>query len=446
MKPANYASRVWRGGAAIERDDPLLARAIGRLKRGKDAKCALSATRRAHICRMDTCRPERESDMILQGHVDGPPLTNNVYLCDGGIVHVCTERSCDYYMNSPTHTCHITGLNIGTNVGCYDKNDSRTWYSKPRDMVTGTSKLSTVYVQEERVTIDRRRLLTQSGSMVDVLIKERKRAIKRASPEAAPPVPGPGPEGGATRRPKRATTYNRASSAEAVRKRAQHMVELLLHSSCRNALNKKAYARYQKEANDARDTYLKTCKERGQWGFVTDIYRVVANKLSQPLPLVIFNYNEAVLSYYVDVICQVWGIIVRYYVHPKLKQFDEEGAEIVPKIDVDSVCIGVLYNMRYGYKYGETWLLPRDEFLFCHLPLINDLAEFQGISKPKYTKGTAILTNTYENAVSTNIPLNEISISEEGLKESVLVENGKQVDTTPWILKCRRSARPRPIA
>jgi hypothetical protein len=434
MKPAKHTSRLWEGGVSVEPEDPLYARAVGRLKRGKLIKRTLSSKRELHICRLDMCHPEREADMIIQGHVDGPPLTNNVFLCDGGIVHVCTERSCDYYASSPTHTCHITGLNAGVDVGCYDKNDSRTWYSKPRDMMTGVSKTGAVYVQEDRITIDRRKLLTQSGSMVDVLIKERKRAIKRrVSPAEVVVV--------VSKRSKRVTTYNRASSGEVVRKRAQHMVELLLHSNCRGILNKKAYTRYQKEAKDARDTYLKTCKERGQWGFVTDVYRVVANKLSQPLPLVIFNYNEAVLSYYVDVICQVWGIIVKYYVHPKLKQFDDDGEEIVPKIDVDSVCIGVLYNMRYGYQYGETWLLPRDEFLFCHLPLINDLAEFQGISKPKYTKGTAILTDTYENAVSTNVPLSEISITEEGLKESVLVENGVQVDAAPWILRCKRRSK-----
>jgi len=429
---ANQNSRVYVGGACIEPEDSLYNAVVKRLKAGKTAKRALSCAGEQHICLREACNPETEGDLIRQGWINGPPLSSNVYLCNLGGIHVCTVRSCCFYQNNRPHTCHISGLNAGNDYSGYSKHNPMSWYTKPEYEISGGA-INTVFVQEKRVIVNARRLLTQSGSMVDAMISERKKAKR--------PPPPPGPETVPDKKKPRRSMYNRAPSAKVVRKRAKAIVTLLLHSKHRVTINRRAQTEYDREAHHARETYLSACKDNGQFGFSVDIYRLMADKRSQPLPMVIFNYDETLLTYYVDVICQVWEMVLKYYVHPKHKQFDEDGAEIVPKIDVDSVCLGVLYDMRHGYKIGNTWVLPSDPFLMCNLPRINDLAVFENTKRSKYTKGQDILSTTYDNAINSQVPLAEISISVNGLKESVLVKDGKEVDTTPWILKCRSKRR-----
>lgn len=457
-KPEGMHDRVWQGGVTIEPEDPCYSRVLQRLSAAKQAKRKLSRTRVAHLCHKNKCHPENESDLIRQGLLKGPPLTKNVYLCDMGAVHVCTARSCELYGNSFSQVCHISGLQTGNIYSSYSSDDSRTWYSRPEYENRGSSKKTAVFVQESFVTgsIDRRRLLSQSGSMISAMRTQRKQAAKRqrqrvtSMPEQAlpptnigntavaeQPKPAPLPSGKAYKRIKR-TTYNKPIPMSTVKLRAEKMVRLLLFSSCRQNLNQKMQAKHEKEACDARDTYIKGCMEDGQFGFATDIYRLMADKLSAPLPLDIFVFDESLFNYYVDVICQVWRLVTKYYVHPKHKQYDEDtGEEIFRKVNVDHVCIGVLYSMRLGWKFNKTFLLPQDNFLFCHLPRINDLTEFDGISKPACTSGSSILKTTYENAVNQSVPLSELTLKVEHLKETMRYENGKEVDTLPKVFLCK---------
>lgn len=456
--PEKPADRVSRGGKSIEPDDDIYNDALARLRTAKQSKRKLSYTSAFHVCRPSYCDPENESSLIRQGLLKGPPLTDNVYLCNLGAVHVCTKKSCNLYAGSHDNVCPISGLQAGNIYSSYSKHDGRTWYTRPEFENIGSSKINSVFVQQTLIAsaVDKRRLLTQSGSMVDVMKQQRRQATKRLRkasslsntttasqvPPPAPPAPCTPtvkehlPSGKVYKRVKR-TTYNRATSIKTVRTKAKGITRLLLFSNNRQRLNDKARAMYEKQALDARDTYIKGCMTDGVFAFLTDIYRLMANKRSQPLPLQIFEFDQTLFDYYVDVICQVWKLITKYYVHPKQKQYDEDtGDEIVPKINVEHVCIGVLYNMQRGWKYKDTYLLPLDDFLFCNLPRVNDLPEFNGIGKPACTSGTSILKQTYENAIASKVPLSDLTIKVEHLKETTRYENGEKVDTMPKVFMC----------
>lgn len=166
-------------------------------------------------------------------------------------------------------------------------------------------------------------------------------------------------------------------------------------------------------------------------------------------------YNANLHEYYVQIILQVWRKVLQYFVLPADKEY-EGDVEIPPRIDFETVCLGVLYGMRQGIRIDEYVLLPKDDFLLMHLPIGSDLSYFKirydrwGVwgyfeliphtnRKDRISKGDKILAQTYDNAVSLGVPFNEIMIDVSTLPEKreeqiiegtvpmIITSNGEQL-------------------
>lgn len=347
--------------------------------RMRKSKPDLVPQRKKHTCSRDECNPQSEEHLVQNGLLQGPPLSSNVYMCKYGTVHVCSTSSCRIFSYAHNQTCHISGQQLGTIVSSYDKNDSRTWYGG-------------------------------GGSGDRVPNSEINTSNSSATHKRARTKSAGGPEKIKKPRQKRKFAH-KVLSEEAAKEQAASIIINLLYSSARTKRNQVAAEIFQKEAEKAKNTYVNQQRERGQLPFLVDICRLTGHYTSQPLPLKEFVLDEALKDYYVSVIYQVWCIIRKHIVPQKKKVFEEGEStkEVLPRIDFEAICLGVLYSMRNGMSVGGKQVLPVDEFLLQNLPIITDLTYF-GVEKSKITKASVMLSVAYQNAVGDGVPFEEIMI------------------------------------
>jgi hypothetical protein len=114
---------------------------------------------------------------------------------------------------------------------------------------------------------------------------------------------------------------------------------------------------------------------------------------------------------------QVWALLLKYAVAHKHKVYNEEGVEMLPRIDFESVVLAVLYAMREGIVFdeGACVALPQDEFLQHNLPALNDLDAYFYLSQNKVTTGTTLLLNMYNNARNDGAALEEVCLNTSAL-------------------------------
>lgn len=212
-----------------------------------------------------------------------------------------------------------------------------------------------------------------------------------------------------------------------VRERADTLIRKLLFSSERVERNKAAITRHEHESQEGCLTYIKRQREAGQLPYFTDEYRVMGNATSQALPLNELRFDTGMCAYLTAVISQTWRIIMRFY--------DECDDKTAPKVDVESVALGVLYEMRTGLSYpGDCVILPASEFLRDNLPMAIDLPHYK-IDRSGISKGEMILSRTYENALNSGHPISEIMLNLDELpqeqgEERVEVLEGDNVPVT----------------
>lgn len=340
--------------------NPLFAKSLAAIRAKKKD---LQDVRERHDCAAKVCNPQSELAFGNQC------FATNVFLCKFGSVHICSENACEYYPHSPTHTCHVSGFQFGTTVSSYDKNNSRSWFSKPEHVTT-----------------------MGPGTLV--------------SPE--PPI-------------KKRRHVFQTISAEDAETRSGDMLKLLLFSNYRNTCNKSAIERFKEEAREARITYLKQQESNCQLPYWSDIYRITSHYMSQPLPLREFEFSQALHDYYVSIMCQVWVMVIKYYL-------TDSNAQIPPRLNFENVCLGTLYSMRQGIRTADNvMLLPKDDFLLINLPIGNQLLFFN-IKKSRIGKGERILQIMYQQAFKQNAPLPEITIDVNLLpqKNGTKLENNGQ--------------------
>jgi hypothetical protein len=351
------------GGKIIDSaKDPLFSKSLAVIRAKKQD---LQDIRERHACSAKFCNPQSE---LAFGN-NHQCFATNVFLCNFGSVHICSENACEYYPHSSTHTCHVSGFQFGTTVSNYDKNNSRSWFSKPEHV---TTLGPTVTAPQEP------------------LVKKRKHVYQTISTEDA-------------------------------ESRSGAMLKLLLFSNYRHACNKSAIERFKEEAREARITYLKQQESNGQLPYWSDIYRISSHHMSQPLPLREFEFSTALHDYYVSIMCQVWLMVIKYYLTACNDQ-------IPPRLNFENVCLGTLYSMRQGIRTADNvMLLPKDDFLLINLPIGNQLLFFN-IKKNRIGKGETILKITYEHAFTLNAPLPEITINVNLLpqKNGTKLENNGQ--------------------
>lgn len=263
--------------------DPVLERVIARLRTGRGSD--VCDTRKDHVCDRQLCDPQSETQMVETGKISPPALTSNVYLCRFGKVHLCTEDMCEYYGDSATRTCHISGQHMGGSLtSTYSQGDSRTWYAPAPTAVS-----SSVRVEKPRTPRHRRPV-----AEIDV--------------------------------------------------RAENLVKLLLFSRNRIHRNEEAIALYNQQAKEARVHYLKTRREEKQLPYDTDLRRITTHFLQQPLPLRIWPYDEDRTSYYSGVVCQKWEMVVKHYQTQGLVATHRVDFDCVALGVLYKMCTGIIYN------------------------------------------------------------------------------------------------------
>jgi hypothetical protein len=268
--------------------------------------------------------------------------------------------------------------------GSYDRNDSRTWYSKATPSAENPSK-------------KRDRTLKTTESTV----------VKKKTKKAPPPPPPPS-------KPKRVIQHT--VSEALVKSRASETVTCLLFSSHRAKRNAEAILEMERHAAKARNTYIIERFNQRQLPYLSDIYRLIGDIMSRALPLVEYVFDEGLHDYYVNVILQVWNIMVKHIVPADEKEYDDKGGEIVPRIDLDMVVLGTLYAMRQGLIRNCVALLPRDEFLLVSLPLIHETSFFP-IHKKKIGRGITLLNKVYDSALADGVPADELMLDISKLPE-----------------------------
>lgn len=294
---------------------------------------------------------------------------SNVYMCKYGTVHICSASRCEYYQHTQSKTCPISGIvhqSVVLSHNTYDKNDSRTW-RKESELVAVTP--------EQGVTTT------------------------------------------TTSRKKDRRTHNRQHiNVEALRQQAENTIIKLLYSSNRADCNEAARLQLDEKAKKARQTYVNERYKKRQLPYLTDLMRITAAVFTQPLPYSLFHLNNTLVRYYVEVVMQVWALVIKHAIPHKHKVFDERGKEMLPRIDFESVVLATLYAMREGMEFEEGCVaLPRDEFLYAHLPALNDLDAYFGLSQNQVTLGTTLLLEVYNNARKDGATLEEISLNMSSL-------------------------------
>jgi len=366
-------------GRVFESDeDAEFGRVLSRLRLGKRD---LLLSRKPHNCARATCNPESEPTLVALGHLTAPAISTNVFLCRYGTIHVCSTSNCTIYLTERNQTCTISGFQLGTLECSYDKNDYRTWNSKAT-MPSGDS------TKRDRVL----------GESLDAAT-----ASKR--PKKQP----------AKKKPKRMVQH--VLSDAQVKNKASETVMNLLFSSNRAKRNADAIADNRHLAIKRRNTYIARRFAQRQLPYLTDIYRLMGDATSRPHPLMEFVYDEGLHNYYVMVILQIWQLTLKHMIPIDEKEYDEDtGVEIIPRVDLDMVALGTMYQMRQGVTRKDVMLLPRDEFLLASLPLIHEMSYF-GINKKHINKGITLLNAMYDNAISAGVSTDELVLDVSKLPE-----------------------------
>lgn len=159
------------GRAITSMKDSELGVVFKRLTQAKKAKGEFSSTRMLHTCSKFFCNPETEVDLKIDF-----PISSNVYMCKYGSAHVCSETTCDEYACTNNQTCPITGIQHGGTVSSYDKNDYRTWRSKPQpDVAPPAEKEAEVKKVKKRKVPDPNTIRKQISDKVTLMFYSNSR-------------------------------------------------------------------------------------------------------------------------------------------------------------------------------------------------------------------------------------------------------------------------------
>jgi hypothetical protein len=290
---------------------------------------------------------QSSSGCFSQAIAEGPSWSRNIFFLRCHTVHLCSENTCQFYGADPTGTCPVSGIQYGTIISNYDKNDSRTWYSRP-------------YLE---------------GSAPSAIAATA--PIKRASPQAL--------------------------SDECKRECASGVIRLLLWSIKRGTRNTRVHELRVKESGEACSNYIKNQLAAHQPPFWTDLYRIQGYMMSKHPMLQILQYDETLHDYYVAIICQVWDRVVRFR--------PDTAAEKMTRSDLEAVSIGVLYGMRQTeYRCRGVIILSKDDFLEQELPPISELGPYYGVERNRVTQGQKIFRAAFDNAFSKGVPHSEIEL------------------------------------
>lgn len=204
----------------------------------------------SHICYIDICFPETEAMMIKRGALKGSPINkDHIYICNSGTLHICSPEKCNIFDNE-SGVCPISGRCYGQIYSSYDKNDYRTYKSKPL--------MRPLYNKEENPVV-------------------KKRKYKKSIPD------------------------------KDIQSKADNIITKLLFSSERTNYNKRVKQKYVKKSIEEKKLYLEKCYLEHQYPLLPILIQIDTFYLNRKPPLVEFEYNEITKKHYSDIILQTWN-------------------------------------------------------------------------------------------------------------------------------------------
>lgn len=320
------------------------------VQRIEDERIAISAARiikarndmqqsgRVHRCSHTRCKPMDEEALIQMNKLQGPKVTSNVYVCQLGAVHICSDSTCEMFNATPDKICPISGIQHAQITSSYTRNDPKTWYEN---------------TAREPVQKKARKQNT------DILPTLRKM---------------------------------QSHTLESIQFKASEYVKRLLFGVERVKLNNATI-------EERNDLVIKMCEKYRreqlsirQLPYESELHKIRGSITSQPLPLCEFVFNDELLQYYTGVIVQEWNLIITY-----LKE--DTRAIVIQKCDVETISVSTLYCMKDGISQDGMVMLPRDEFLKAHLPKIGDLERYFSIGRDRIQLGKKIITASIIHSV-----------------------------------------------
>ena len=337
----------------------------------------------SHTCRKGYCTPENEPDLILAGVLQGPPLTNNVWVCHKGVTHVCSSATCRLAMATRhgTIVCPLSGQVMGQEHRP-EQRASDTWTPHWKPLAKALQpKIRTL----EQVRADRQHALTKSNV---------------STPET-----------------RAANVIKNLPKRQDVQRRAEKVVALLLYNRVRRQQNLAHQKACREHAERAISVYRSNQRARNQLPCIITMITLTNNAWAEPLPFVELKRDENVIRLYAAIVTQIWDRVLRFMLMPwqqggrRIMLFDQG---IRP--NVDHVILGTLYLMREGYMPNNIPLLPRDPMLAHHLPLQKDLPLFD-FPKRSVTPGKNMLRDMYNRALKHHVPVHLLQLDFDALHQ-----------------------------
>lgn len=325
-------------------DDPDYPRVVARLR------ARFGPPPPNHVCTPQECFADAKSEEALARFIGSGAISANVFLTRCHSIHLCCENTCRLYADNGT--CPISGLQYGTMMSSYDKNDPRTWYSRPY-LESATTTTTTAPAKKQ-----------QHHQLSEPFSDEVKKQL------------------------------------------ASNVVRLLIWSPKRETRNATILKQLVAKADEACKNYIKARRLAHQLPFCTDLLRIRGYMMSEQPMLQILTYDETLHDYYVAIICQVWDRVVRFRSISSC-----EVAEKLTRHDLEAVAIAVLYNMRQNeYRLKGVVILAKDDFLTQELPPISELNPHFNLERNRVTRGQVLFRQAFEHAFSANVPHSEIEL------------------------------------
>lgn len=340
-----------------------------------------------HNCQPHTCfaNAMSEETLVRNRYIQGPPISCNVFLTRCHNIHLCSETACTLYQADATGTCPLSSIQYGTMISHYDKNDSRTWYSRP-------------YLEGS------------NGQAVT--------APAAATPAAAAVAATPAPK--------------RVFSDDFKKELASNVVRLLLWSPKRESRNTRVREQLTEEANAACSNYIQSQRLARQLPFWTDLFRIRGYMMSQQSMLQILQYDETLHDYYVAIICQVWDRVLRF-------RNNESTTEKLSRGEMEAVALGVLYGMRQeGYHKNGVTILAKDDFLAQELPPIQELNPHFNVERNLLTRGQKLFRQSFENAFNKNVAHSDIELDMAAITRAAASTVDPTTATVTWDARNRQ--------
>ncbi len=318
-----------------------------------------------HVCSINFCEPLNNFGLFKKFEIS-QDFPDSLYICKYGQVHDCSVENCGY--DDPCSVSGIIKEDI-VEMSNYDKNDSRTWSKViPKKLI--------------------------SEKKAEVLMKKW---VGKEGPKA-PPFPPSAPGF-----PPKKSNYVKDAHFK-----VEYIVETILYSANRKKINEEKYNIDTKMIKRDKVLYISDCAEKQIPVNLIKLSMIECIPTGNVFILKILKRDQNIINRYVNMIMQFYNHSVKY---------------LEDKVSPESIALGVLYKMQQGMIVDGVVLIPIEQFLIDHLPLMNDLNKLK-IDKKKYTLGERLIFQTFENARKKGVSNQELALKEEVLNEQNYHELG----------------------